>query len=181
MDRALLLEKLRRIDENAFFAGVSRKGAKVRVVIVGGSALLLHDLSQKAVTKDVDVYSAEDSVREILYADPDFNAQCQTFSACLPYRFEERLVKAPLETLAVEYLTPSLEDLAVMKLYRWEEPDKSDLTAPRFLESLDWALLDRLVHDPEEATASRIALPEKVREFQNLLHNYEEYRRGWMR
>lgn len=181
MDRALLLEKLKHIDEDAFFAGIPRNGAKVRVVIVGGSALLLHDLSQKAVTKDVDIYAAEDSVRDILYADPDFNAQCQTFSACLPYRFEERLVTAPMETMAVEYLTPSLEDLAVMKLYRWEEPDKLDLTAARFLESLNWTQLDQLVHDPEEAAASRIALPENDREFQNLLHNYEEYRRGWMR
>ena len=180
MDRDLLLEKLKRIDEDVFFAGIRHDGAKARVVIVGGSALLLHDLSLKAVTKDVDIYSAEASVREILYTDPDFNAQCQTFSACLPYRFEERLVKAPLETLAVEYLTPSLEDLAVMKLYRWEEPDKKDLTTPRFLESLDWARLDHLVHDPDEAAASRIALPEKDREFRNLLHNYEEYRRGWM-
>lgn len=181
MNRKELLAKLIRADEDAFFADIGRNGAKVSVVIVGGSALLLHDLSAKQVTKDVDVYAAEESVRSILYADPDFNAQCQAFCSCLPYNSKDRLLRAPIDTMAIDYLTPSLEDLAVMKLYRWEEPDRIDLTAPEFLEKLDWDLLDRLVNDPDEAAASRIAEPEKDREFKNLLFNYSEYREGWRR
>lgn len=149
---------------------------KFCVVIVGGSALLLHDLSTKQVTKDINVFAAEESVRGILYEDPDFNAQCQAFCTCLPYNFEDRLVEAPIETMAITYLTPSLEDIAVMKLYRWEDPDKADLTSPEFLSHLNWDLLDRLVNDPDEAAASRIAQPENDREFKNLLHNYEQYR-----
>lgn len=179
MDRRELLEKLIRADEDAFFSDARCSNTKVSVVIVGGSALLLHDLSAKQVTKDVDVYAAEESVRDILYADPDFNAQCQAFCACLPYNFEDRLVHAPIDTLAIDYMTPSLEDLAVMKLYRWEEPDKIDLTSPEFLEKLNWDLLDRLIHDPDEAAASRMAEPERDREFKNLLFNYKEYREGW--
>lgn len=179
MDREGLLAKLKNMDEDAFFAGVCKDGLKVNVVIVGGSALLLHDLSIKQVTKDVDVYAAEESVREILYSDPDFNSQCQAFCSCLPYNFEDRLIEAPIETFAINYLTPSLEDLAVMKLYRWENPDKIDLTAPSFVSKLDWELLDRLVNDPDEAAASRIAPAERDREFQDLLSHYQDYKSRW--
>lgn len=42
-------------------------------------------------------------------------------------------------------------------------------------------LLHRLVNDPGEAAASRIAEPERDREFQNLLFNYQQYREGWLR
>ena len=83
--------------------------------------------------------------------------------------------------MAITYQTPSVEDLAVMKLYRWEDPDKVDLTAEDFLSKLDWQRLDYLVRDPNEAAASRSAPPERDREFQNLLHNYDEYRRRWKR
>ena len=77
-------------------------------------------------------------------------------------------------------LTPSLEDLAVMKLYRWEAPDVADLTDPAFIEKVDRELLDRLVNDPDEAAASRIAPSELDREFKNLLFNYGQYKEGWL-
>lgn len=181
MDKAELVDKLVRADEDAFFSGVGQDGRKVRVIVVGASALLLNDLSATQKTKDVDIYEAELSVRECLYRDPDFNSQCQAFCSCLPYNFEDRLVEIELDTMAITYQTPSVEDLAVMKLYRWEDPDKVDLTAEEFLKKLDWQRLDYLVRDPNEAAASRSAPPERDREFQNLLHNYDEYRRRWKR
>lgn len=71
------------------------------------------------------------------------------------------------------------EDLAVMKLYRWEAPDQADLCSAEFLERLDWNLLERLVMDPSEAAASRSALPEKDRELQEMRGHFREYERGW--
>ena len=53
MDRAELLDKIRRIDENAFFSGTVEQGVRAKMVIIGASALLLCELSQKGVTKDV--------------------------------------------------------------------------------------------------------------------------------
>ena len=50
----------------------------------------------------------------------------------------------------------------------------------RILDALDRDLLERLVLDPGEAAASRIADPEKDREYQNLLFHYGEYRDGWL-
>lgn len=66
-----------------------------------------------------------------------------------------------------------------MKLYRWESPDKIDLTAPSFVNKVDWELLDRLVNDPGEAAASRIAPAERDREFQDLLSHYQDYKSRW--
>ncbi|WP_165044020.1 MULTISPECIES: DUF6036 family nucleotidyltransferase [unclassified Adlercreutzia] len=179
MDKAELISKLKRIDEDVFFSGILREGQRVGIIIVGASALLLNDLSSKGATKDVDVLRAEESVKPFLFSDADFNNQCAAYEACLPYNFEDRIERIDLDTYALDIYVPSLEDIAVMKLYRWEAPDVADLTAPEFLEKLDWAALDHLVHSPEEAAASRCALPEQDRELKNLLHNYRTYEEGW--
>lgn len=180
MDREELISKLKRIDEEIFFSGKVVGGKKASVVIVGGSALLLRDLSAKQVTKDVDVYEVEGSIREALLSDPDFNMGCQAYCMCMPYNFDRRLVEVDLGLMTMRVKTPSLEDLAVMKLYRWEAPDVADLTSPSFIAEIDRSLLDRLVNDPDEAAASRIADPEHDREFKNLLFNYAQYREGWL-
>lgn len=57
--------------------------------------------------------------------------------------------------------------------------NREELSAA-FLEQLDRNLLDRLINDPNEAAASRIAVPENDREFKNLLFNYAEYKKGWL-
>lgn len=182
MEKKDIEEKLKRIDEDIFFSGV-RGDRRPQVVIVGGGALLVRDLTSRAVTKDVDILQdeADDAARRILYSDPDFNNACAAYLQSIPYNFEDRLVPLDLDTLAVDYRTPSVEDLAVMKLYRWEASDKLDLTSEEFLSKLDWEQLDYLITSPCEAAASRIALLEQDREFKNLLHNYEEYKRGWRR
>lgn len=180
MNRDDLLRKLKRIDEDVFFSGSCPGEKKASVIIVGGSALLLHDLSAKQVTKDVDVYAVEEDIREALLSDPDFNMGCQAYAMCMPYNFDRRLVEVDLGLLAIQVLTPSLEDLAVMKLYRWEAPDVADLTDPAFVAKVDRELLDHLVRDPDEAAASRIAPPELDREFKNLLFNYGQYKEGWL-
>lgn len=180
MNKSDLVEKLRRMDEDAFFAlGPTDATNMATVVIVGGSALLLQDLSAKPVTKDVDIYQVESRVREILFSDPDFNSHCAAFTQNLPYDYEDRLVRVLPDTRVIAFYTPSSEDLAVMKLYRWEDPDKADLCSPEFLKQLDWELLEQLVMDPEKAAASRSALPEKDRELQEMRRHFKEYREGW--
>lgn len=181
MNKHELMEKLKRIDEDAFFRiGASRSG-KAEAVIVGGSALLLCDLSAKETTKDVDIFqlNAETAVRDALYADPDFNSMCQAYAQSMPYNFEDRLQRVDIDTLAIDFYTPSAEDLAVMKLYRWEAPDKADLSSAAFRTNLDWDLLERLVYDPNEAAGSRSAEPSRDRELKQMRLNYEEFRKEW--
>lgn len=180
MNREGILAKLRRIDDNVFFSGRVPEGRKATVVIVGGGALLLQQLSAKPATKDVDVLAVEEVLRSFLLEDPDFNMGCQAYCTCLPYNFEDRLVEVGEAFRSMRVFTPSPEDLAVMKLYRWEAPDRADLTGAAFLDVLDRDLLEQLVLDPDEAAASRIADPERDREYQNLLFHYREYREGWL-
>ncbi len=181
MDKKEMIEKLLRVDEDVFFQVGMLGKKKAKVVIVGGSALLLSDLSAKPTTKDIDVFQveAERAIREIMYADQDINSMCQAFALNIPYNYEDRLQPIDLETFAIDFYVPSQEDLAVMKLYRWEDPDIADLTAAPFLESLDWDLLEYLVFDHEEAAASRIALPENDSGLKQMRFNYEQYKRGW--
>ncbi len=183
MNREELIAKLRRIDETIYFSSLKNEGDEIQkasLVIVGGSALLLQNLLQKPTTKDVDILSVESRIVENILDDPDFNLGCQAYSLCIPYCFDKRLIEIPLKLKTFKVFTLSLEDLAVMKLYRWEDSDKRDLTSAAFLEQLDCNLLDRLINDPNEAAASRIAVPENDREFKNLLFNYAEYKKGWL-
>lgn len=177
MNKQQMIEKLKRIDEDAFFRLGGSVERKAEVVIIGGSALLLGDLSAKETTKDVDVFqvSAEESVRQILYSDPDINGRCQAYSQNVPYNFEDRLRRVELSTLAIDFFILSQEDLAVMKLYRWEDPDIADLTSRRFLETMDWTLLKRLVYDPDEAAGSRITEPERDLGLKQMRANFEQY------
>ncbi len=179
MNKQQMIEKLKRIDEAAFFRLGESIKRKAEVVIIGGSALLLGDLSAKETTKDVDVLqiSADEGVREILYSDPDINGMCQAYSQNVPYNFEDRLRRVELSTLAIDFFILSQEDLAVMKLYRWEDLDIADLTSRRFLETLNWALLEQLVYDPDEAASSRVAEPERDLELRQMRANFEQYRR----
>lgn len=146
---------------------------------MGASALLLCDLSYKQVTKDVDVLEVENTIREFLVSDGDFNTHCSTFARCLPYNYEDRLVKMELDTYIIDVFVPSIEDITVMKLYRWEKPDVVDLTSPEFLSQLNWDLLDHLITSDNEAIASRIAELTRDNEFKSMLFNYDEYKRTW--
>lgn len=182
MDKDELIEKLLRIDEDAYFANASPERRRASVVIVGGSALLLCDLSSKLTTRDVDTLqmNADNAARQALLSDPAFNMSANAFCENIPFNFEDRLVRVELETMAIDYYVPSQEDLAVMKLYRWSPVDEADLTAPAFLERLDWDLLDRLVLDPEEAQASHV-LASESKSYKEMRQRYLGYREEWKR
>lgn len=179
MDRNELIEKIERIDEDIYFNETFKPGTRASMVVVGASALLLCDLSKKNATKDVDVLRAEDCIRDALLKDKDFNDRCNAYSQCLPYNYEDRLLQIKLDTYVIDVWVPSVEDLTVMKLYRWEDPDKEDLTAEGFVARLNWDQLEHLVYSPDEAAASRISEPDNDRELKNLYFNYEEYKKGW--
>lgn len=178
MNKQGVLSKLAKIDEELFFVLEVLPEPKPTIIVIGGAALIISDLSSKQVTKDIDIFHAEHIAAETLYADPDINAASQTFACNLPYNYRDRATDVtPASFRVLRVLVPSPEDLAVMKLYRWEEPDKADLLSPEYLAVLDWDLLDHLVFDEDEAAASRIALPDNDREFRQMLRNYDEYRR----
>lgn len=174
MDKRELFAILHDIDEEVLLSFGEPKNRSC-VVIVGGSALMLRDLTQRLVTHDVDVLLADSRVREIMNAYPAVNGAVAAHADEIPYNFEDRLVEIEADTRAVRFTTPSLEDLAVMKLYAWRPNDIEDLTSTAFLHKLDWDVLDHLVHDKGEAQASALS----ERRYREMVHIYEEYRKEW--
>ena len=149
-----LRELLREIDEEVELeVGLGKRHS---VVVVGGAAVLLADLTNRTATHDVDVLRADEAIRDVLARHRQLNTQVQVYADRLPKGFEGRLVRIPLETTVVDFFRPSAEDLAVMKLYSWRKQDQIDLTSPEMLAALDFDLLNHLVHDEGEAKASSL-------------------------
>ena len=131
-------------------------GKRHSVVIVGGAAFMLANLTGRNATHDVDVLRADEAIQGVLAQHRQLNTQVQVYADRLPRGFESRLVRIPLETTMVDFYRPSAEDLAVMKLYSWRKQDQIDLTSQEMLAKLNLDLLDHLVHDEDEAKASSL-------------------------
>ena len=131
-------------------------GGRYSVVIVGGAAFMLADLTSRNVTHDVDVLRADEAIQNVLLRHRQLNTQVQVYADRLPKGFEGRLARIPIETAAVVFFRPSAEDLAVMKLYSWRKQDQIDLMSAKMLAKLDFDLLDRLVYDDSDAKASSL-------------------------
>lgn len=114
---------------------------------------MVHEITKRPVTHDIDVLFMDRRLAEIISHYPEVNGAMSAFLNCIPYNYEDRLIELPLVTNAITYYTPSLEDLAIMKLYAWRPNDISDLTSKEFLDRVDWDILHRLIFDPEEARA----------------------------
>lgn len=164
------------IDEEASLL-LDGERARPRVIVVGGSAFMLHDLTARPATHDIDVLEADAAVRAILARYPTVNGSVAAHADEIPYNFEDRLKRIDLPTHVIDFYTPSLEDLTVMKLYAWRPNDISDLTSPQVLERMDWALLDKLVHDNDEARASALV----ERRYQEMVGIYEQYKEAYAR
>ena len=167
-----LVSLLQAIDEEAFLL-FGATDPHLSMVIVGGSAFLLQDLTSRSVTHDIDVLSCHEALKEVIVNYHAVNNAAAAYIDSIPYGFEDRLLKIEMETKAVDFFTPSLEDLAVMKLYGWRPNDQEDLDSSEFLSRLDWDVLEKLVLDSDEAKAS--ALSEKS--YSEMVSVYEDYAR----
>ena len=169
-------EALRRMlldaDEEAFLT-LGPLPVRPKVVIVGGSALMLRDLTSRPATHDVDVLEADAELERILSRYPAINASVAAHADEIPYNFESRLTRLDLPTQLIDYLTLSLEDLVVMKLYAWRPNDIADLTSPALLAALDWESLEHLVYE-DESRASALS----ERRWHEMTLAYEQFKKG---
>jgi hypothetical protein len=167
-----LIDLLLTVDEEAALL-LNLKGQRNPVVIVGGSVFLLHDLTNRPTTHDVDVLSCDAALRAVLSNYAAINESVAAYADHIPYNFEDRLVDLGLPTKTIDFLTPSIEDLAVMKLYGWRPNGQQDLENPAMLDAIDWDKRDRLVFDSDEACASALS-PRRYRE---MVATHEDYAR----
>ena len=145
------------------------------LVIAGGSAFILHEVTNRPVTHDVDILNADSRLKGIIRNYPELNGDIAAFCDAIPYNYEDRLVALDIVTRAIGYYVPSLEDLAVMKLYAWRPNDIADLTNPLFLQQIDWDMLEHLVFDDHEAKASCLS----ERRYLEMVATYRQYARTW--
>jgi len=145
-------ETLLQIDEEA--AIELGRSATFEMVIVGGSVLLLSQLSPRAFTRDIDALAYDDVLEGVVARHLEVNSQVKVYADRLPKGFAGRLVPLPVETQVVAFLRPSNEDLAVMKLYSWRKQDQQDLLCAQMLRGLDRGLLEELIYGENEAKAS---------------------------
>ena len=147
------------IDEEAELE-IGPRGDRPSVVLVGGSAFMLNDLTNRSVTHDMDRY-------------PEVNGMAVAYCDQMPFNYEDRLIPLDIGARFIRYFTPSLEDLAVMKLYAYRPNDIVDLHSQAFVDRLDWGLLERLIFDEGEALASSPS----ERSYQEMVCAYRQYKK----
>ncbi len=134
------------IDEEAELE-IGPRDDRPSVVLVGGSAFMLNDVTNRSVTHDIDVFEADRCLREIIARYPEVNGMAVAYCDQMPFNYEDRLIPLDIGARFIRYFTPSLEDLAVMKLYAYRPNDIVDLHSQAFVDRLDWGLLERLIFD----------------------------------
>ena len=163
MNKSELTNKLMQVD---MVIGDLFPGTDHKCVIVGGSALLLLN-SLDRVTKDIDAVEITAEISSVLVS-YGFDLKVSGYIDCLPYNYEDRLVKIDVETKHIMFYTPSLEDLVVMKLYGSRTQDEEDLEHISKNNMLDYKLLEKAV---EEAKLSAI----NSRRYEEMVEMYKRF------
>ena len=152
MLREDLLDRLNRLDEDAslMFDGNER----FHLVIVGGSALILHERILRA-THDVDAISASREILELIEK-YDINCRVQIYINNFPYNYEDRLVPLDVGGRKIDFFMASLEDIVISKLYSIRPADIRDVEDEKVIEAIDWQLLEKLAVEENETRASAL-------------------------
>ncbi|MDR0499780.1 MAG: hypothetical protein LBG97_00830 [Coriobacteriales bacterium] len=169
MNTSELHKNLLAFDEEAFLL-FGNHDVRFTVLIVGGSALLVHGYTNRA-THDIDVLSAPANLASLLKK-YDINTRVTAFIDSFPYGYKDRCISLPITGKIVDFFTPSLEDLVVSKLYAMRQSDIEDLESQGVVNAIDWDKLDKLVYDADEALASALSR----RRYDEMVYAYEQYK-----
>ncbi len=175
--KTYLEELLLRIDYEAYLE-LGDLEPKPKIIVAGGSALLLSELTARKTTHDIDCLAIDSRLRSIISRFHILNSKISAYCDSVPYNFDQRLMRLEIPTRLIDYMILSQEDIAVMKLYGWRPNDQEDLNSPDFIKKLNWALLDHLVFSQDEARAS-ILSEHRYKEMRDLYiiyarrHGYE--------
>ena len=115
---------------------------------------------------------ADSTLREIMAGYPNVNGGVAAFADQIPYNFEDRLASLDVNTKAVNFVTPSTEDLVVMKLYAERPNDMQDIESAARKNAIDWELLEKLVYDNNEASAATLS----QRRYKEMVSAYERFK-----
>ena len=169
MDREEILDRLRRIDEEASL--MFDMTDRIHMIIVGGGALVLMEYLTRS-THDIDVLQVSHQIQDLM-AQYDMNMQVQSYMNNFPYNFEDRAVPVKeIQGKLIDFYTAALEDIVIAKLYSIRDTDSLDITSPNVVNHIDWDLLRQLATSEDEAKAN--ALNEtRYNEFLDSYYDYE--------
>lgn len=176
MEKVDLIDTLLDIDEEVSLV-LGEVDVKPCVVVVGGAAFMLRDLTRRVATHDIDVLQMDSSVRGILENYPQVNRDVVAYQDHIPYNFEDRLVELDIGASTVKFVTPSTEDLVVMKLYAGRPNDLQDIESVVANNALDWELLEHLVFDEDEAKAATNI----ERRYREMVDAYRRFKEEWLK
>lgn len=169
-----LIEILLGIDEEASLT-LGNSPHKPTVIIVGGAAFLLRDLTNRKVTHDIDVLSIDEELKAIIASYPEVNQSVSAYMDQIPYNFEDRLVELNIGTTTVHFVVPSLEDLIIMKLYAQRPNDIQDIESAAKSNLINWDLLEYLVYSGDEAKASTNI----KRRYNEMVDAFKRFKEAW--
>jgi len=164
-----LLIRLDRLDEDVSY--LYDENVRFRLVIVGGSALVLQDYLSRA-TFDIDAIEVSREIYTLLDK-YDIDCRVNAYVFNFPYNFEDRLLKLDVGGRRIDIFTASLEDIVISKLYSIRPQDIQDIENKVVLDNLDWDLLEKLANDENEAKCSTL----NTRTYSEFKQSYDEYRR----
>lgn len=141
------------------------------VMVVGGCAFILQGFSSRPVTHDIDVMSYDAILRQIIEQYNILNSQVKNYEDSLPYNYEDRLIILDIGAKNIEFITPSLEDLVVMKLYGVRPNDLQDINSDEVINNIDWDMMDYLVFSHDEAYSSNLIR----RRYYEMVEDYKIY------
>lgn len=168
--REEILEVLLKFDSDAKEA-LNEEYVNAEMIIVGGSAFILLELTQRETTYDIDYYKASPSLTDVLEKYPVMNGQFAAHSNSLPYNFEDRLVELNIGSKFVNYFVPSLEDLVITKIRAWREPDITDITSINVTSKLNWKKLFNIATSIEECTT----LAAQTEQYKEMIYCLKEF------
>lgn len=150
-------------------------GYKYYVIVIGGSVLIMEDVSSMPMTGDIDVFSIYlPSGGQELMRDYAMNMRSQAYPYTLPYNYEERL-EILAETVYFVAYRVSWEDILFAKLQRNDSRDQNDADNIANTGNFDWILFRDILTDPNDGCGSGITRPA----YQELLLAYNEFADRW--
>ena len=167
MHKNELIKTLISADEDASL--VIKTQEKIKVIIAGGSALIMHNVIQRQ-TMDIDTIGLNAEL-ELVFNELGINSRMNAFSDSLAECYEDRLEKIDISTNVIDYYMLSLEDLVIMKLFSDRGKDYKDITNKQLLEKLDWNKLDQIIQSGEADVSFN------QDRYKRFLKKYEDYKK----
>jgi len=164
LQRADLTKRLIDLDRAATLLFDERR---FRVVLVGGGAMILLGCLSRA-TQDLDAIQFPTELVGLMET-YDVNGRVTAYLDHFPFNFEDRLVPVDVETQTITFLTASLEDIVVSKLYSNRDTDAVDIRRPEVLDALNWMALELAVDEARQSCLND-------RRYMEMRRNYDDYR-----